>query len=62
MLAPSLSALCAGRGFRPPFLGKCKMPGDIQLWSARSTAAAKARGTQATGPNETLSAYPGWQG
>lgn len=62
MLAPSLSALCAGRGFRLPFLGTHKMPGDIRLCSARSAAAVKARGTRAAGPKKTFSASTGWKG
>lgn len=62
MLAPILSAPCAGRGFRLPFPGRHKMPGDIRLCSARSAAAARARGTRAAGPKETFSARPGWKG
>lgn len=60
-MASSLAALCAGRGFRLPFLGTHKMPGDIRLCSASSVAAAKAGGSQAAGPKETFSASPGWE-
>lgn len=61
VLAPSLSAPCAGRGFRLPFLDMHKMPGDIRLCCARSVAAVKARGTQAAGPKETFTSLC-WKG